>query len=343
MIQPARQIFALVFIAGLASAGACAQTADPGPLTSNFTEILHRLENGHTPSPEEIAAAATQPQPSKDDLHSAVPLIIKALDANDPDVRSYTLTTLFGLEGSPTAPATPGVAAPAPDAAAAAAPAADGTPAATSSATSSPTTMGNAPTGPSTFSSAVASELAPAIPKIAVHLTDDSTQNRILAANILSGFTSNPSSAVYTPLLAYLKRDDAVGPVGQAVVDALLTLGPLSDDVASAIGRYLRRSDQTTDTRSDLIDSIGIHAHQSQSLNKSILAYLDSDDPTVRARLILTLPQLDLAPDVFADTRARISVLAGNDSENLQVVNAARAVTACWNAPHMTMQCPVYQ
>ena len=83
-------------------------------------------------------------------------------------------------------------------------------------------------------------------------------------------------------------------------------------------------------------------AHQSQTLNKSLLNYINSDDDSLRARVILSLPQLDLAADVFADMQSRVSVLAANTSENLQVVTAAKAVTGCWSETKMTSGCPKY-
>ena len=46
---------------------------------------------------------------------------------------------------------------------------------------------------------------------------------------LLGGFTPDPPASVYAPLLAFLKRDDAPGPIGLAVVTDLLQIGPVSD------------------------------------------------------------------------------------------------------------------
>ncbi len=126
---------------------------------------------------------------------------------------------------------------------------------------------------------------------------------------------------MFPPLYAYLQRDDAIAGVGQNVVQDLLSSRPLSMDSAVAIGRYLRRRDQTPSSRVNLVDALSTSPNQSQPLNKTLLEYLDADDSSLRARLILSLPQLDLAPDVFADTRARVHTLAENANESLQVVN----------------------
>ena len=195
---------------------------------------------------------------------------------------------------------------------------------------------------PASYKPAIAAVLLAAIPELGRDLADESVPNRILAAGTLAGFGPNAPTAVYPPLLAYLKRDDSIGPAGLAVVDDLLQLGPVSEITASALIRYLRRPDQTADTRSSLIDLIAAHTNQSQQVNQALLGFLNTDEPSVRARLILSLPQLDLANDVFTDTRSRIAVLAANDQENLQVVNAAKAVSGCWTAPRMPVGCPVY-
>jgi hypothetical protein len=307
----------------------CAQAQETTTFTARFTELLRSIDNGHSPSPEEIIAANDQVQPDPADLHTAMPLIVKALGSSDKDVRAYALTTLVGLEVSPAA-------------AAAAEPPASDKPTADKPPTPVAKTAGPAPVLPSSYKGAVARELATAIPAIAARLTDESQTNGVEAAEVLGGFGPNPPAAVYVPLLAYLKLDSAIGPVGQAVVEALLGLGPVPNEVAAGVSRFLRRTDQTAESRSDLIEAVTTRPNQSALINKTLLNYMDSDDPGVRARLILSLPQLELAPEVFADTRARVAALAANEQENLQVVTAAKTVTACWTEAKMTSACPAY-
>jgi hypothetical protein len=283
--------------------------AQTSPLAPRVAEVLHRSANGHSPEAEELNSVTTfATMPDAADIKAAVPLLLLALDSSDTPVRTYALTALAGLQAPAEA-----------DAAAA--------------------TSGNVTTA---YKAATAALLAPAIPKIAAHLTEESIPNRVLTANVLGGFTPNPPATVFPPLYAFLKRDDAIGQIGFAVVSDLLQFGPVSADTNTAVARFLRRSDQTADSRANLVDLIATKPNQSKSLNKSLLAYLDSDEPGLRARVILSLPQLDLAPDVFADTRTRISQLADNTGENLQVVNAAKAVAPCWTAVKMTNGCPQY-
>ena len=281
-----------------------------GPLTTRLTEVLSRSSNGHSPTPDDITAAQTlDPVPDLTDINSASPLILKALDNPDTPVRTFALTTLIALQTAQTV------------------------------------AEGQAPLPPDTpaiYKAETARILTPAIPQIATHLTEESRQNRLLSAIILGGFTPNPPAATFPPLFTFLKREDAIGPVGQSVVADLLQLAPLSSETSAAIARYLRRADQTPDTRANLADTIASHANQSQSLNHALLAYLSADDPGLRARVILSLPQLELSPETFAETRARIFQIAEAAQDNLQVVNAAKSVAPCWTSIRMPSGCPVY-
>jgi len=256
--------------------------------------------------------AALKPQPDPASIAEAMPWLLKALDNPDIPLHSFALTAIVGLQSPPPAPA------------------------------SEPTTA-PAPSGPNVYKPEVAKVLAQYIPPLATHLTSEESQpNRLLTATILGGFSPNPPSAVYPPLEAFLTRDDAISPVGLAVVSDLLQIGPISNGTAAAISRYLRRTDQTSDSRANLADLIAGKSNQSQTLNKSLLLYLNSDDNSLRARVILSLPQLDLAADVFADTKSRIDQLAANPNENLQVVSAAKAIATCWTSTKMASGCPVY-
>ncbi len=318
----------LLILVLLPVAAAAAQTPARSSYAQSWDELLHRAADNHAPAPEEIAAAGSPAtQPDAKAVAEALPSIRKALLYADPTIRAYALTALNGLEIPSPAPETSAKpAATAPEVAAA----------------SAPPKPDPAPTGPGTYSSEVRKALSPAIPDIANNLTDDLATNRILAAADLAGFAPDPPPSIFPPLLSYLKRDDGIGPTGAAVVDDLLQFSPIAPATASALVSYLRRSDQTADSRSSLIDSVAGHANQSQQVDKALLAYLNTDDPSVRARLILSLPQLDLAPEVFADTRSQISVLATDNQENLQVVNAAKAVATCWTGTRMPSGCPVY-
>jgi hypothetical protein len=323
-----------------------AAPAPQSPFAGLIAEYLRRDANGHSPNSDEISAmGALQPTPDAASIREAMPYLLKALDNPDIPLHTFALTALIGLQspGVPAAPGAPSQAVSSPEVGSTQPPT-DPQPGAPSQAVAPPEMGSNPPPGPAIYKPDVAKALTPYIPQIATHLTsEESPSNRLLTATILGAFTPDPPSAVYAPLLAYLKRDDAISPVGEAVVSDLLQLGPISADTAAAISRYIRRGDQTSDSRANLADLIASHANQSQSLNQALLLYLGSDDNALRARVILSLPQLDLAPDVFADTKARVEQVAANPNENLQVVTAAKSVVICWTSTKMASGCPVYE
>ncbi len=315
----------------LPSLALTAQISDAVPsLTSRLTTVLQRETNGHSPTPEEIAGFdPVDPLPNPPDLTEALPLILKALQNPDAEVRLLALTALVGLQTSSTNATQPSIA-----------------PTAAPSSEPATTSVSSSPAGPASYKVDLARILTPAIPAISARLGDDSPPNRLEAAIVLGGFTPDPPLSLYPPLLAYLKRDDAIGILGQLIVSDLLQLGPVSESTSDAIARFLRRSDQTASTRSDLVDAIASKPNQSQTLNKTLLIYLSSDDPSLRSRVILSLPQLDLAPDVFTDTKAQIAQIASLDpasrQDSLQVITAARSISTCWTTTRMTTGCPVY-
>ena len=295
------------------------EPAPQSPFAGLIADYLRQDASGHSPTSDEIAAMATlKPAPDPASIREAMPYLMKALANPDIPLHAFALSAIIGLQTQPP-------------------PAQELT--ATQAAGTAPIPVAE----PAAYKPEIAKILAPYIAPIAAHLTsEDQLPNRLLVTTLLGGFTPDPPTDVYDPLLAFLKRDDAPGPIGLAVVSDLLQIGPLSDATADAIAKFLRRSDQTSDSRANLADLIGTSPHQSQSLNKTLIGYLDSDDNSLRARVILTLPQLDLASDVFADTRSRVEQLAANSSENLQVITAAKSVAPCWTATKMASGCPVY-
>ena len=297
----------------LAAAASAHAQQDISTLADRLHVVIERDGNGHSPTDDEITTfSVVAPTPDAEAVKAALPLMLQAAASSDDPLRTLGLTTLVAIQGNPE-----GVA--------------------------SQVILNQSGQPNTVFKPGVAALLAPSIPRLAVHLTDEAQSDRLLAATILGGFAPNPPAAVYPPLFVFLKRDDAISPVGVAVVADLLQAGPVSAETAAAVSKYIKRTDQTPDNRASLVETIAAKSNQSQALNKTVLDFLLSEDSSLRARVILSLPLLDLSPELFADTRSRIAATAADSGENLQVVNAAKAVTGCWTQPKMTTGCPVYQ
>lgn len=315
---------------------ACAQDMEQPTVVAQMTDMLTRAGSGHSPTADEIRAVEAMPGLTDAKMAKAVePLLTKALANPDAAVRGYGLAMLMGLQALPD---------PMPPLSSAdgSAPAAQAATPPSGAKLAQKNDSLSATAGPAAYKGDVGKVLVPLIPAIGRELVDDDAENRLMAANALGGFMPDPPSSVYAPLLAFLKRDDAVGPVGLAVVGDLLQLGPLSDDKADAIVRYLRRSDQTPDEQANLVEAIASKANQNKIIDKTVVSYMDADDATLRARVILSLPALDLSAETFADTKSKVDGIASGGQENPQVVSAAKAVTGCWTQVKMTAGCPTY-
>ncbi len=308
----------VVALTGLAAA----QDAGQPTVAAQMADMLGR--SGHSPTADEIRAVEGLPGVTDAKVAKELePLMEKALANPDAAVRGYGLAMLVGMQSLP-----------------------DAAPAAASPAAAAPNGVKNtsltATAGPSAYKGDVGKVLAPLVPAIGRELTDDDPENRLMAANALGGFSPDAPAGVYAALLSFLKRDDAVGLVGLAVVGDLLQLGPLSDDKAGAIVTYLRRGDLTPDAQANLVEAIAAKTYQNKIVDKAVVGYMDADDASLRARVILSLPALDLSLDAYSDTKAKVDGIASGGQENPQVVSAAKAVTGCWTSVKMTSGCPVY-
>jgi hypothetical protein len=321
-----------VGLLGLWSGVVAAQDVDPSTqpnVAGQMADMLARARSGHSPTADEIHGVEALPGLTDVKVAKELePLMEKALANPDAAMRGYGLAMLVGMQALP-------------DATPAAAGANGGPPAA-----AAPNGVKNnsltATAGPAAYKSDVGKVLAPLVPAIGRELSDDDPDDRLMAANALGGFMPDPPNSVYAALLNFLKRDDAIGPVGLAVVGDLLQLGPLSEDRAGAVVQYLGRGDQTPDARANLVEAIASKPYQNKIVDKAVVGYMDADDASLRARVILSLPALDLSPDTYSDTKAKVDGIASAGQENLQVVNAAKAVTGCWTQVKMTAGCPVY-
>ncbi|HEY6373904.1 MAG TPA: hypothetical protein VIX90_00130 [Edaphobacter sp.] len=184
--------------------------------------------------------------------------------------------------------------------------------------------------------------LEPEVPRIAAHLTDDDTHIRSTTANVLGGFGTKPPDTVFPPLIAYLKRDDAVSSVGSSIVFQLVRLDPQRPPVATAIIAFLDRPDQTAECLTSSIDAIAHAPIQNEAINSGIVHNIDAPrPPVVRVAAILDLPELQLPNEVFTATQARLRQIASSEKEDPTVRTAANSILPCWtNDRHKP--CPAF-
>ena len=183
--------------------------------------------------------------------------------------------------------------------------------------------------------------LEPEIPRIAAHLADDDTNIRSATATVLGGFGAKAPDSVFDPLIAYLKREDAVTSVGSGVVFQLVRLGPQRPAVSAAIITFIDRPDQTADCLTNSIDAIAHAQVQNETIDAAIVHHLDDHSPVVRTAVIRALPEFQLPEEVFTSTQARLRTIAASDQEDPAVRAAANSILPCWNNDRQK-PCPVF-
>ncbi len=289
------------------------------PFVAQITEMLDRAASGHSPTSDEMMTVESEPGLTSGESATALlPLLKRALTHPDAAVRQYGLAMLVGIATLPTGNGS------------------------SDEKTSAKPPKADTPQGVTAhYQADVGKMLAPLIPILGARLTDEHMENRELAAVDLGGFAPNPPATAYAPLIGFLKRDDSVGAAGVAAVSDLLAFGPVSPETADEIIRYIRRTDQTAETRISLVGTIASKPNQNQKINQALAPFLDSDDPALRAHVILSLPLLDLSADAFTQLKARVEqIAAAGSNDNMEVVSAARAVAGCWTQVRMEKGCP---
>jgi hypothetical protein len=150
---------------------------------------------------------------------------------------------------------------------------------------------------------------------------------------ILSIYTLRPnaSSPLVPVLEAFLTREDAVSTVGEVVAPVLMEAAPNKVDATTAVAQYMRRKDQTSETRDSLLNSIRIvksnHREIGAEIAKEVTAYADDANEQTSVHAIETL-QL-MGRDAVLDNQQSLSRIAA-DTRRTPSVRAA-ATTALAN------------
>jgi len=156
-------------------------------------------------------------------------------------------------------------------------------------------------------------------------LTD--TDIPIRRITILSIYTLRPndSSPLVPVLEAFLTREDAVSTVGGVVAPVLMEAAPNKVDATNAVAQYMRRKDQTSETRDSLLNSIQIvksnHREIGAEIAKEVTAYADDPNEQTSVHAIGTLQ--GLGKDAVMDNQQSLSRIAADTSRTPNVRAAA--------------------
>jgi HEAT repeat protein len=173
--------------------------------------------------------------------------------------------------------------------------------------------------------------LEPEVPRIAAHLTDEDAYIRGAAATVLGGFGPKAPDSVFAPLVAYLKREDAINSIGSSIVFQLVRLGPQRGLVEEAIITFINRPDQNPECFISSIEAIAHAQTQNEIIDAAIVHHLGSTNSSVRAAVIRALPELVLPADAFPATQTHLRQIAANEQEDPAVRAEANEILPCWN------------
>ena len=131
------------------------------------------------------------------------------------------------------------------------------------------------------------------------------------------------SSSPFVPILrAFLARQDAVSTIGAGVATVLMVAAPNDVDSTNTLVKYMRRKDQTSASREDLLNAI-THVAKSKNpeIGKEVAAY--ADDPNEQTSLHAVETLQAMGKRTIQDNQQSLSRIAADTSRALSVRTAA--------------------
>ncbi|MDQ2833872.1 MAG: HEAT repeat domain-containing protein [Acidobacteriota bacterium] len=156
-------------------------------------------------------------------------------------------------------------------------------------------------------------------------LTDIDIPIRRITIMSIGTLRPNANSPLVPVLEAFLPREDAVSTIGPAVAPVLMEAAPTKLDATNAVAQYMRRKDQTSETRDSLLNSIqlvkGSHHEIGAELAKEVMAYADDPNEQTSVHAIGTLQSL--GKDAILDSQQSLSRIAADTTRAPSVRTAA--------------------
>ncbi|WP_047491212.1 hypothetical protein [Terriglobus sp. TAA 43] len=163
--------------------------------------------------------------------------------------------------------------------------------------------------------------LAPQTATIASLLVDPDFGIRGMTGYILMSLRPEATSPLVPRMEDYLSREDAVSAIGGGIAGILMEAAP--DDAAGidAIVRYMGRKDHTTQSRSDMLQSIRVAGSQNRDIGRAVAAWAQGPDEAIDVNAISTL--LGMGDAVVTDNQQILSTIAVDPAQSPRVRDAA--------------------
>lgn len=102
-------------------------------------------------------------------------------------------------------------------------------------------------------------------------------------------------------------------------------------DVQGAIIGFIRRTDQTTESRTETLRALSLSQVRDPAVHAALLLWLTTSDPNTQLAVLRQLNVLNLAPEDYTHARVILGDLAVNPKVSGELHSAATALLSCWN------------
>ncbi len=153
--------------------------------------------------------------------------------------------------------------------------------------------------------------LSPETSTFAALLVDPDIPIRRITGMAIQGLHPDASSPLLPVLEAYLAREDAVSTIGAGVAGVLMQAAPSKADSTSAIVQFMRRQDQTSKSRNDILQSIQVARPDNRDIGKEVAAYAGDPDDQTSIHAIETLQWM--GKNVVLDNQASLLRVAADN------------------------------
>jgi hypothetical protein len=136
----------------------------------------------------------------------------------------------------------------------------------------------------------------------------------------IANLQPDANSPIVPVLKNYLAREDAVSTIGAGVATVLMKAAPNDADSTNAIAQFMRRRDQTSLSRNDMLQGIDFAKSHDRKIGKVAATYADDPDDQTSIHAIETLQRM--GKDVVVDNQLSLSQAAA-DAKRAPGVRAA--------------------
>ncbi|MEG9436896.1 hypothetical protein JAO29_12065 [Edaphobacter sp. HDX4] len=153
-------------------------------------------------------------------------------------------------------------------------------------------------------------------------LTDPDIPIRRITGLAIDNLRLDANSPLVPVLQNYLAREDAVSTIGAGVATLLIKAAPNDANSTNAVVQFMRRTDQTSASRSTLLNAIAhVARSHNRAIGKEVARYADDPDEQTSSLAIETLQSM--GKDVVLDNQQSLSRIAADTGRTPSVRAAA--------------------